>query len=167
MLQALCSLQTGAMLRQQRPDLFRQEFPEVAVDRQLAGQKPYRVLPFEAAQVRLVHEIAQYALQALRQGPGDFTRDGKVLRLGLVSWRPGRSGRRSLVDRHRKKERWRNSPSPLFAFRYAGSRPAGYDPWREEIALDNNTENDQAHEKQEEVTRVSVCLCATKERDGA
>src|ERR1039457_7589042 len=84
MLQALCSLQTGAMLRQQRPDLFRQEFPEVAVDRQLAGQKPYRVLPFEASQIRLVHEVTQYALQALRQRAGDLDRHSKVLRLGLT-----------------------------------------------------------------------------------
>ena len=33
--------------------------------------------------------------------------------------------RRALVDRHRKKERWRFSPSPLL-----GSRPCGDDPWR-------------------------------------
>src|ERR1017187_8765585 len=83
-MQALCSLQTGAMLRQQRPDLFGQEFPEVAVDRQLAGQKPYRVLPFEASQIRLVHEIAHHALQALRQRAGDLDRHGKILRLGLT-----------------------------------------------------------------------------------
>ena len=35
--------------------------------------------------------------------------------------------RRALLDRHRKKVRWRFSPSPLL-----GSRPCGDDPWRKE-----------------------------------
>ena len=48
----------------------------MTVDRQFAGQQAYRVLPFEASQIRLVHEVTQYALQALRQRAGDFLTEG-------------------------------------------------------------------------------------------
>ena len=128
------------MLCQKRTHFLGQELAEMAVDGQCACEEPDRVLSFEAAQVRLMDEVAQKALQPFRQRPGNFTRYGKVLRLGLRFWRPGLcpvfrrraagAGRRALVDRHHEKELWRNSPSPLFAFRYAGSRPAGNDPWR-------------------------------------
>ena len=71
------------MFSQQWPDRFRQEFAEEAVDRKFAREKPDRVLPFETAEVRLVHEISEQALQALRQFPRNFQRYGKGLRLGL------------------------------------------------------------------------------------
>jgi hypothetical protein len=51
---------------------------------------------------------------------------------------PGRSGRRALLDRHRKKKRWRVSPSPLW-----GLGRGGDDPWRrKEKAHDQDRHGD-------------------------
>jgi hypothetical protein len=98
------------VLRQQRPDLFWQELAEMPVDGKVAGQKFDWVLPFEPAEIRLVHEVGQKGLQALRQGSGNFMGNSKVLRLGLWFWRPRRPGDLALVGRHRKR-RWLDSPS--------------------------------------------------------
>jgi hypothetical protein len=94
---SLCGFELGPVLRQQRPHLLRQEFAEMPVDDQFAGQKLDRVLPFEAAQVRLVNEVA--------------------------SSRCSRSGGRALLNRHREKERRRNSPSPRRGLGHAVTIP--------------------------------------------
>src|SRR5579872_1705648 len=79
----LCGFELGPVLGQQGPYFLGQEFAEMAVDGQFPGQELDRILPFEAAQVRLVHEIPEESLETLRHCPGDFKRHGKVLRLRL------------------------------------------------------------------------------------